>query len=150
MGALSSEERTLLDAALEAAGIAKEWLDGYTPEAGISFAGSPFSTIGRIEAVLAASISRLAHREPEARPFLKGERVYVLWLEGTQPPGTACREGRVIEDDGRDNLIVVQLADGQIPYFPAERVRRDRRGKQQPVYYERPLTPEEKESLRGR
>lgn len=68
----------------------------------------------------------------EERPFKKGERVYLLCP--TQPPGTTCPEGLIYDDDGRDEFVL--LADGC--YVHTERVRRDRRGKTEPVYEEVP------------
>jgi hypothetical protein len=68
----------------------------------------------------------------EERPFKKGERVYVLYPEGSQEPGTTCPTLYVIEDDGRDERVL--LTSGE--WTRVERIRRDRRGRKLPAYNE--------------
>lgn len=69
--------------------------------------------------------------------FEKGERVYVLWPEGQQRPGTVCDEGFVV-DDRDDEVVIVVLPRVGTLRLGRERVRRDRRerdrrGSREPV-----------------
>lgn len=64
--------------------------------------------------------------------FQKGERLYVRWREGTQPPGTTCPVVIVWEDGGGE---YVDTTGGE---FQRTRLRRDRRGRRLPVYEEVP------------
>jgi hypothetical protein len=68
--------------------------------------------------------------EPDVRPYVKGEKVYVLWLPGSQPVGTPCPVVWVLEDRGETVVTTSGSMD-------AGRLRRDRRGRLSPVYRER-------------
>jgi hypothetical protein len=106
------------------------------PELGVMMRCHECRTITTVLATVSvADLVRLFDEvaQVEARPFAKGERVYTAGGSGVET-ATAL----VVEDDGRDERVLVTVQHGCTEWVRAERLRRCRRGQQPAPYAERP------------